>query len=170
MKARKTKADRIREYLQKYPAADVAKVAEKFETAKPVVYKLRKEMSAEHATAMEGDAAIAEVMTWTAQPGENNTLVLGRKFDAGKLDYTLVPFEGLDEVVKVLMYGAQKYERENWRHVPEAQQRYAAAAFRHLTAHLRGEAIDQETGLSHLAHLGCCVLFLLALEQQGART
>lgn len=163
MKTRKTKADRIREYLQKYPAADVAKVAEKFETAKPVVYKLRKEMQA-----AEGDAAIAEVLTWTAQPGDGS-VVLGRKFDAGKLDYTLVPFEGLDEVVKVLMFGAQKYERENWRHVPEAQQRYAAASFRHLTAHLRGETTDHETGLSHLAHLGCCVLFLLALEQQGAK-
>lgn len=167
MKARKTKADRIREYLQKYPAADVAKVAAKFETTRPVVYKLRKELSAAHAAAMEGDATIEEVMTWTAQPGDGS-LVLGRKFDAGKLDYSLVPFEAMDEVVKVLMYGAQKYERENWRHVPEARQRYSAAALRHMTAHIRGETTDQETGLSHLAHAGCCVLFLLALEQ-GAK-
>ena len=95
------------------------------------------------------------------------TALVGRKFDAGKLDYTLVPYEALDEIVKVLMFGAQKYDRDNWRHVDAAAQRYAAAAFRHLTAHIRGEATDAESGLSHLAHLGCCVLFMLALEQQG---
>lgn len=91
----------------------------------------------------------------------------GRKFDAGKLDYTLVPFEGLDEIVKVLMFGAQKYDRHNWRLVANAKQRYAAAAFRHLTAYNKGEHFDPETGISHLAHVGCCILFMLALEKQG---
>ena len=97
---------------------------------------------------------------------ENKAPELGRKFDAGKLDYTLVPFEGLEEIIKVLMFGAQKYDRHNWKHVDSAPQRYTAAAFRHLAAHTRGETTDHETGLSHLAHAGCCVLFLLALEQQ----
>lgn len=89
----------------------------------------------------------------------------GRKFDAGKLDYTLVPFEAMDEIVKVLMFGAQKYERENWRYVDNAMQRYAAAAFRHMTAHIKGEENDPETGISHLAHAGCCILFMLGLEK-----
>ncbi len=92
---------------------------------------------------------------------------VGRKFDGGKLDYTLVPFEGLDEIVKVLMFGAQKYDRDNWRHVENAAQRYAAAAFRHLTAYNKGEHTDPETNLSHLAHVGCCILFMLALEKQN---
>jgi hypothetical protein len=91
--------------------------------------------------------------------------LVGRKFDAGKLDYTLVPFEGLDEIVKVLMFGAQKYDRDNWRHVTDAAQRYQAAAFRHLTAYAKGEHTDPETGMSHLAHMGCCILFLLSLEK-----
>lgn len=92
---------------------------------------------------------------------------IGRKFDGGKLDYTLVPFEALDEIVKVLMFGAQKYERDNWRHVENAMQRYTAAAFRHLTAYNKGEHTDPETGISHLAHVGCCVLFMLGLEKQN---
>lgn len=90
---------------------------------------------------------------------------MGRKFDDGKLDYTLVPFDALDEIVKVLMFGARKYDRDNWKHVDNAMQRYAAAAFRHLTAHAKGEANDPETGISHLAHAGCCVLFMLSLEK-----
>lgn len=93
------------------------------------------------------------------------TALVGRKFDAGKLDYTLVPFEGLDEIVKVLMFGAQKYARDNWRHVDNAKQRYIAAAFRHLTEYNKGNTIDNETGLSHMAHVGCCILFILALEK-----
>lgn len=91
--------------------------------------------------------------------------LVGRKFDAGKLDYTLVPFDAMDEIVKVLDFGAKKYDRDNWRHVANADQRYQAAAFRHLTAYAKGERTDPETGLSHLAHIGCCILFLLSLEK-----
>lgn len=95
------------------------------------------------------------------------TALVGRKFDGGKLDYTLVPFEALDDIVEVLMFGAKKYDRDNWRHVDNAMQRYTAAAFRHLTAYNKGEATDPETGISHLAHVGCCILFMLALEKQN---
>lgn len=90
---------------------------------------------------------------------------VGRKFDAGKLDYTIVPWEGLEEVVKVLEFGAKKYARDNWKQVENADTRYLAAAFRHLIAYNTGEEADAETGLSHLAHASCCLLFLLALEK-----
>lgn len=89
----------------------------------------------------------------------------GMKFDAGKLDYTLVPWDGVEEVVKVLAFGANKYARDNWKHVES--QRYLAAAFRHLVAYNKGELTDSETGLSHLAHASCCVLFMLAMEKQN---
>lgn len=89
---------------------------------------------------------------------------MGRKFDGDKPDYTLVPWDALEEIVKVLDFGAKKYERDNWQHVDSASNRYLAAAFRHLAAVNQGEQMDPESGLSHLAHAGCCVLFLLALE------
>lgn len=82
MKARKTKADRIREYLQKYPAADVAKVAEKFETAKPVVYKLRKELLDANVAKMESEPTVISMtqpqvleMTWTATANDSGDIV-----------------------------------------------------------------------------------------------
>jgi len=89
----------------------------------------------------------------------------GRKYDTGKPDYTLLPWDAVEEVVRVLDYGAKKYARDNWRYVDDAQTRYLAAAFRHLAAHARGERCDPETSISHLAHVGCCVLFLLSLEK-----
>ena len=86
MKARKTKADRIREYLQKYPTADVAKVAEKFETAKPVVYKLRKEVQEANVAAAQRTDDIPlriEMLdgpqdagaTWTATANDKGDIV-----------------------------------------------------------------------------------------------
>lgn len=89
----------------------------------------------------------------------------GMKFDQGKLDYTLLPWDGVEEIVKVLEFGARKYARDNWKHVDRAQSRYLAAAFRHIIAYNQGQTTDQETGLSHLAHAGCCLLFLLSLEK-----
>jgi hypothetical protein len=84
---------------------------------------------------------------------------VGIKFDQDKPDYSLVPFAAFDEVVKVLTYGAKKYDRHNWRHVEDI--RYQAALMRHFSAYMQGERNDPETNINHLAHLACSVLFLL---------
>lgn len=86
----------------------------------------------------------------------------GVKHDLGKRDWTLLPWSALRAVVDVLMHGALTYERDNWRFVPDAERRYLAAAFRHLTAYADGERYDCDSGLPHLAHAVCCLLFLLA--------
>lgn len=88
----------------------------------------------------------------------------GRKDDAGKRDFTLLPWRSVGLVVDVLAHGAAKYGRENWRAVEAGERRYLAAAFRHLAAYAEGERIDSDSGLSHIAHAACCLLFLLALE------
>jgi len=64
MKPKKTKADRIREYLAKNPNADVAKLAARFETAKPVIYKLRKDLQAKLPIELPQEAPVE--LTWTA--------------------------------------------------------------------------------------------------------
>jgi hypothetical protein len=88
----------------------------------------------------------------------------GRKDDAEKPRWDLVPWDALGVVVAVLTFGARKYAPGNWRVVPEARRRYFAAAQRHLTAWWAGARRDPETGLHHLGHACCCVLFLLALD------
>lgn len=91
----------------------------------------------------------------------------GVKHDAGKLDLTLIPPALLEEVAKVLMHGARKYDRHNWTKVPDAPHRYAAALLRHVLAWQKGESHDPESGRHHLAHAACCIAFLLAFEQAG---
>ncbi len=88
----------------------------------------------------------------------------GRKDDSGKLRFSLVPIDPLRTVVRVLMYGADRYGPDNWMRVENGRTRYYDAAQRHLTAWWGGEANDADTGLPHLAHAICCGLFLLALD------
>jgi hypothetical protein len=84
----------------------------------------------------------------------------GKKFDHGKPMLALLPFTALEEVGKVLTYGASKYDPHNWR-AGMAWSRLISACLRHIFAFVRGEDRDPETGLSHLAHATCCLLFLL---------
>lgn len=88
----------------------------------------------------------------------------GRKDDNGKPQMSLLPFMAIIPIVRVLEYGASVYGKDNWQRVEGGQKRYLDACFRHLAAWSDGEGEDKESGLSHLAHAGCCVLFLLWLE------
>ena len=88
----------------------------------------------------------------------------GRKFDSEKPKLYLLPPKSIIEIGKVLTYGAEKYDAENWRKVDDLQNRYTSAALRHIFAHIDGEKLDEETGLSHLAHAMCCLLFKLEIE------
>lgn len=88
----------------------------------------------------------------------------GVKYDTGKRQWSLLPWRGAEEVVRVLEFGADKYTPDNWRRV--ASERYLDAAFRHLIAHARGEYEDTESGLPHLAHATSCLLFMLELRSE----
>lgn len=92
----------------------------------------------------------------------------GRKDDAGKAPWHLVPWGAVGEVVAVLDFGARKYGPNTWQDVSRARARYFAATQRHLLAWWGGEDRDAESGLPHLAHAACSVLFLLALGRGDA--
>ena len=85
----------------------------------------------------------------------------GRKDDNGKLQWSLVPWDAMAEVVKVLMYGANKYGAQNWKQVPNGLSRYGDALLRHVIAYTQGNEKDLESGLPELAHIATNALFLL---------
>ena len=88
----------------------------------------------------------------------------GLKYDSAKPKMNLLPPKAILEVAKVLTFGAEKYDAENWRKLDDLQNRYTAGALRHIFAHMDGEELDPETNLSHLAHALCCLLFKLEIE------
>ena len=88
----------------------------------------------------------------------NNKLKPGLKFDTEKLMYDLIDADCLEEFAKVLTLGAIKYERNNWKDVEP--HRYEAALFRHFQAYRKGEMVDPESGLHHMAHIMANTMFL----------
>ena len=88
----------------------------------------------------------------------------GIKYDSEKPKMNLLPPKAIVEISKVLTFGAEKYDAENWRKLDDLQNRYTAGALRHIFAHMDGEELDSETNLSHLAHAMCCLLFKLEIE------
>lgn len=89
----------------------------------------------------------------------------GRKDDLGKLRYDLLPASALEDVVKVLTYGATKYDDRNWEK-GISWTRMFGAVMRHLWEWMKGSDIDPESELPHMAHATVDCLFLL----QYART
>ena len=74
-----------------------------------------------------------------------------------------MPPDALNQIAQVLAFGATKYGDRNWERGMNWSRPFAAL-MRHMWAWWRGEDRDPETGLSHLAHAGCCILFLLTYQ------
>ena len=87
----------------------------------------------------------------------------GRKFDDGKLDWALMPFEALKPVLDVLEHGAAKYAKNNWKQLENAEERYQRALMRHCIDYMvKGfDALDKDSGLPEIAHIATNAIFLL---------
>lgn len=66
-------------------------------------------------------------------------------------------------VSEVLGFGAKKYEGHNWRKGITSS-RLLGACLRHVFAYMGGEDNDPETGLCHLHHASCCLMFASELR------
>jgi hypothetical protein len=73
------------------------------------------------------------------------------RYDEGKPRIELVPGVLLEEAAKIFSFGAKKYNDWNWTKGFPWLQPYASA-MRHLLAWYKGEDLDAESGLPHLAH------------------
>jgi hypothetical protein len=89
--------------------------------------------------------------------------------DDGKLPWDLLPYDAVEEIVRVLDFGAKKYSPRGWE-AGMSWSRCYAPTIRHLTKWWQGQDIDPETGISHLAHAACNILFLLAYSKRGMGT
>lgn len=88
---------------------------------------------------------------------------VGLKCDHEKIRLDLLPPKPLFEIAQVLTYGTHKYSAWNWSK-GIAFSRLFAAMLGHIWAWWAGEDNDSDTGYSHLAHAGCCLLFIMELR------
>lgn len=90
---------------------------------------------------------------------KSNARGAGARFNDGKSEYHQFPLEAIEGAVRVLMYGAKKYAPGNylkgmrWTVVFDS-------LVRHLAKWQRGEELDPESGLPHLDHAMCNLMFL----------
>ena len=93
-----------------------------------------------------------------------------KKLDTGKTEWSLMPFDAVEDIVQVLEFGAKKYSRDNWKAGEGFKySRVLNSLLRHIFAYMHGEDVDPESGLSHLAHAGCNILFLLHYNKNKNR-
>lgn len=116
---------------------------------------------------------------YVGKPSEGSA---GKKYDAGKPMYALMPEDAEEEVVKALTVGASRYNEpiseENWRKVDNPFFRYYSAARRHMKADRKGELIDVDkvnpdgsiskgTDCYHLACAVASLMFMLQLRMEA---
>ena len=89
----------------------------------------------------------------------------GLKASKMKRPLHLLPFDSLEAIADVLDFGQAKYSARNWERGLSTSD-LVRAACGHLWDWFlrRNGGRDPETGLSHLAHAGACIVFLIAHE------
>lgn len=90
----------------------------------------------------------------------------GTKHDDGKPPMSLIPYICTKEIARVLAHGAKKYEPYNWTKGINYL-RVLSGIERHMGSFKDGEDNDPETGISHLAHAACGIIFLLFYQLTG---
>ncbi len=96
------------------------------------------------------------------------------KKDLGKPRWDLLPLIAIESMVNVLTFGAQKYADDGWKKLmitKEGEKRVIASLRRHQVAielhgisaldlNADGGVDEDHSGLPHLGHLQCNVMFL----------
>jgi len=97
-------------------------------------------------------------MTTTGELSNSNK-PLALRYNEGKPRFDLIEFSLLEPMATVLGFGAQKYDVWNWKRGLHASAN-VASLMRHLAALQSGQEYDAESGIHHIGHMMCNLLFL----------
>jgi len=89
---------------------------------------------------------------------EQTVLDKSTRYNEGKPQWSLVHYGSLIPMIRVLEFGAAKYERENWKKGLNLKE-ILESMQRHLAALMDGEEFDSESGISHMGHIQCNAMF-----------
>jgi hypothetical protein len=92
-----------------------------------------------------------------------------KRFNSGKVDYTLLPVKACESECRVWMHGQAKYGRNNWQKLwgEDTVNVVMASLLRHSFAILNGEVIDEESGEYHAGHLRCNAAMLIEYYERN---
>lgn len=83
----------------------------------------------------------------------------GKRYNDGKLRWSLIDFTALEPMVRVQEFGAKKYGDHNWKNGLHYNG-LSESLLRHVFAFMRGEDLDQESGLPHVGHILANAMYL----------
>ena len=89
------------------------------------------------------------------KPSDSNRAT---RYNKGKLKWSLVHYKSLEPLVKVLMFGAEKYEAHNWKKDMDTSE-ILESLQRHLASLMDGDLNDEESKLHHIGHIMCNAMF-----------
>lgn len=84
-----------------------------------------------------------------------------------KVDYTCLPFEGLEAAARVRAFGISKHGESDWKTHPPVY--FLRKIFRHSVEIARGRFVDDESGLPHAAHIAVDAMMLVEVAIIGAK-
>jgi hypothetical protein len=87
------------------------------------------------------------------------------RFNENKIRYDLMPPWGVEQIAKVYTYGTIKYDDDNWWKGLKWKKDVLGCVFRHVWKWVRGEKVDDESGLHHLAHAAWNCITLMEYER-----
>ena len=86
------------------------------------------------------------------------------KYDEGKPEYSVLPYDAIEEVIQVFEYGADKYHAPLTYREGIPASKLVSAGIRHFVQWFyRREEEDHESGCHHLAHAAANALMLLSM-------
>ena len=91
-------------------------------------------------------------------------MLLGERKNEGKLKWSLVSWKALIPMVKVLMFGAKKYDDHNWKKGLKYTETLESLQ-RHLISFAEGVDKDEESDIDHVGHILCNAMFLSYMYQ-----
>lgn len=68
----------------------------------------------------------------------------GIKYDLGKLDWSLLPWEVIEKIVVRFSVGKEKYLPDSWKLLENGENRYEAAMMRHFCEYKKGNVWDED--------------------------
>lgn len=92
------------------------------------------------------------------------------RYNENKPKWSIVHFKSLIPFVRVLMFGAEKYSRDNWKNEMDIAE-ILDSTQRHLVEMMDGNTIDEESKELHAGHVMCNMMFYVYhLEKQKRRS
>ena len=92
-------------------------------------------------------------------PDSDKQIEQATRHNSGKPQYSLIDLHMLEPCVRVLEFGAQKYDKYNYKK-GFPQQQVIDSLLRHIADLIAGKEVDDESNLAIIGHIQANALFL----------